>query len=240
MKLRMNGAPGVIPPSRAEGGAPERGPGVGVGSGGGEEDGFDHLFDAGGHLFGGDAVGGFVPAAGGAEDGPGGGGGEEFGVGAGDGLVAVGSLAEDVFDDGDDGALEGHFDEVGGTAGAFGEVVEDAEGDGAEGGVAVGEGEAAAGDERAETGGGHGLEQGVLVGVVEVEGGAVEGGLVGDLLDGDGVELLAVQQVGESLHEELAGAEDARVCGFLCGFRCGDGLEGFGHRLKKDTPLPAH
>jgi hypothetical protein len=41
------------------------------------QDGFDHRFDLDGHLFGGDAVAGFEPSAGGAEDRPGGGGREQ-------------------------------------------------------------------------------------------------------------------------------------------------------------------
>ncbi len=52
---------------------------------------------------------------------------------------------------------------------------------------------AASRDKITEAGSGHGLQQSVLVGVMEVKGGPVQGGLIGDLLDGDIVELLTRQ-----------------------------------------------
>jgi hypothetical protein len=46
---------------------------------------------------------------------------------------------------------------------------------------------------------------------VGVEGGAVDGGGVGDVLDGDLLEVFGLQERGQRLLEELAGAADAGV-----------------------------
>ncbi len=64
-----------------------------------------------------------------------------------------------------------------------------------------------------EAAGNHALEERELVGVVGVEGGAVDAGGVGDLLDGELVEVAGAEESGQGLLEVLAGAADARVCG---------------------------
>jgi len=65
-----------------------------------------------------------------------------------------------------------------------------------------------------EAGGDHAFEESELVGVVGVKGGAVDAGGVGDLLDGEALELAGGEELGEGLLEELAGAADARVFEF--------------------------
>ena len=65
-----------------------------------------------------------------------------------------------------------------------------------------------------EAAGNHALEERELVGVVGVEGGAVDAGGVGDLLDGELVEVAGAEESGQGLLEVLAGAADARVLGF--------------------------
>ncbi len=109
--------------------------------------------------------------------------------------------------------LAGSFraEELGG-----GDEVADAEDDGLEGRGATGaEGDAAPGQQFVETTSDGTLEQGEFIGVVIVEGGAVNGGGLGDVLHRDGVELLYLHQLDEGLLEELAGAQDAGVDGLL-------------------------
>jgi len=122
----------------------------------------------------------------------------------------------------DDGCLHvrGKLD-GGGTAGGgglgegLGEEVADAEDDAGEGTAAGAvENDAALGEEGVEAAGDHTLEEGEFVGVVGVEGGAVDAGSVGDLLDGELVKVAGAEEGGEGLLEELAGAADAGVGGF--------------------------
>jgi hypothetical protein len=79
--------------------------------------------------------------------------------------------------------------------------------------------------EGVEAAGDHALEEGEFVGVVGVEGGAVDAGSVGDLLDGELVEVAGTEKLGEGVLEELAGAADARVLGFLRSRCDGRGFE---------------
>lgn len=207
------------------------------------EDGDYELLEGGSDGFGGGMVGGAEPLAGGAVDGPAGGGGEEFGrVIAGGGMLAD-AIEEHVADDGDDSRLHVRGEVGGGGAvdvglgDGLGEEVADAEDDAGDGGGAAAfEDDAALVEEGVEAGGDHALEEGELVGVVGVEGGAVDAGGIGDLLDGELVELAGLEELGESLLEELAGAADARVGGFAegrgfrGGFRGGGGIDGDGGR----------
>jgi hypothetical protein len=158
-----------------------------------EKDRLDHHFNFGGHLFGGDAVGSLVPASGGAEDGPGGGGGKQFRIGAWCDGVVGGAFEKHVLYDRNDGTLERHPGQLTRTARGLGEIIADPQRNGSERPIAICERKAAACDQVAEAGGGHGLQEGVLVRVMEVEGGPVQGSFIGDLLDGDVVELLASQ-----------------------------------------------
>jgi hypothetical protein len=133
------------------------------------------------------------------------------------------AVEEHAADYGDDGCLHvgGHL-AGGGAAGGgvlgegLGEEVADAENDAREG-VAAGavEYDVALGEEGVEAAGHHALEERELVGVVGVESGAVDAGGVGDLLDGELVEVSAPEEGGEGLLEELAGAADAGVLGSL-------------------------
>ena len=66
-------------------------------------------------------------------------------------------------------------------------------------------------EELVEAAGDGGVEESVFVGVVVVEGGAVDGGCFGDVLDGNFVEGLCLHKAGESFLEELASAPDARI-----------------------------
>ena len=100
----------------------------------------------------------------------------------------------------------------------LGEEIADAEDDAGEG-VAAGavEDDAAAVEKGVEATGDHAFKQGELVRVMGVEGGAIDSGSVGDLVDGELVELAGVEEGGEGLLEKLAGATDARVLGFAGG-----------------------
>ena len=186
-----------------------------------EEGGYEAL-DGGGDGFGGGVVGGLDPLAGGTVDGPGGGGGEKLRrVATGWGMVAH-AVEEHAADYGDDGCLHVRRHLVAGGAvggGVLGEglreEVADAEDDAGEGSAAGAvEYDIALGEEGVEAAGDHALEEGELVGVVGVEGGAVDAGRVGDLLDGQFVEVAGAEEIGEGLLEELAGAADAGVGGF--------------------------
>ena len=197
------------------------------------EDGGYEALDGDGDGFGGGVVGGLDPLAGGAVDGPGGGRGEELrGVATGGGMVAD-AVEEHAPDDGDDGGLHVRGELAsGGAVGegvlseGLGEEVADAEDDAGDGvGAGAVEYDAAPGEEGVEAAGDHALEEGEFVGVVGVEGGAVDAGSVGDLLDGELVEVAGTEKLGEGLLEELAGAADARVLGFLRSRCDGRGFE---------------
>ena len=97
----------------------------------------------------------------------------------------------------------------------LGEVVAGREDDGAgcRGAGAVEE-HVALVEELVETASDHGFVEGELVVVVVVEGGAVDGGGVGDVLDGDLIEGLCFHEVAEGSLEELAGAADSWVSYF--------------------------
>jgi len=201
------------------------------------EDGGYEALDGCGDLFGGWVVGGLDPLAGGAVDGPSGGGGQEFGGGCRRGWAIGGVVADAVEehapDDGDDGGLHVRGELAsGGAVGegvlseGLGEEVADAEDDAGDGvGAGAVEYNAAPGEEGVEAAGDHALEEGEFVGVVGVEGGAVDAGSVGDLLDGELVEVAGTEKLGEGLLEELAGAADARVLGFLRSRCDGRGFE---------------
>ncbi len=84
---------------------------------------------------------------------------------------------------------------VGELAEGLGEEVADAEDDAVEGAAAGAvEDNAALVEEGMETAADDALEERELVGVVGVEGGAVDAGCIGDLLDGDFVELAGVEE----------------------------------------------
>ena len=190
------------------------------------EDGGNQALDDYGDFFGGGMVGGSDPFAGGAVDGPCGGGGEELWGGwrrhwAVGGMVAE-AVEEHAADYGDDGRFHvrgelggGRAVGGGGLGEGMGEEVADAEDYAGEGaGAGAVEDDAAFVEEGVEAAGDHAFEESELVGVVGVEGGAVDAGGVGDLLDGQLVEVAGAEKGGESLLEELAGAADARVLGF--------------------------
>ena len=81
----------------------------------------------------------------------------------------------------------------------LGEEVADAEDDAGEGaGAGAVEDDAALGEQGVEAAGDHAFEEGELVGVVGVEGGAVDAGGVGDLLDGELVEVAGAEEVARA------------------------------------------
>ncbi len=130
------------------------------------------------------------------------------------------AVHNDAADGGGDGGFDERFEGV--LAGALGrvgvdlgEVVAGREDDGAgcRGAGAVEE-HVALVEEHVEAAGDHGFEESELVGVVVVEGGAVDGGGVGDVLDGDLVDVLCLHEVTQRSLEELAGAADAWVANF--------------------------
>ena len=162
-------------------------------NGGVEEDRFHHRFNFGGHFFGGNAVGSLVPPSRGAEDRPCRGGCEQLGIGSRNDRVVRGAFLKHALHGGDDGAFDGHGSQLGRAARGLGEIIADAKRNGSQGPIAVCEGKATARDQIAEAGGGEGLQECVLVRVMEIKCGAVEGGFISDLLDGDVGELLAIQ-----------------------------------------------
>jgi hypothetical protein len=190
------------------------------GYGGGAEEGGDEAEDGRGDLVGREAVRGVDPFPGGAVDSPAGGGGDEFGGVAAGGGMSLEAVEEHGADDGDDGGLHVRGHVIlgivrGGGAGereGLGEEVADAEDDALDGGGAGAvEDDAALVEQGVEAGGDHALEQGELVGVVGVKGGAVDAGVVGNLLDGEFFEFAGGKETGEGLLEELAGAANAGV-----------------------------
>lgn len=187
----------------------------------------DEALDGGGDLFGGGVVGGLDPFAGGAVDGPGGCRGEEFRRGwgwdrRGGGMVAD-AVEEHAADYGYDGSFHVRGDLVAGSAGGVGELgeglgeeVADAEDDAGEGvGAGSIEDYASLVEESVEAAGHHAFEQGEFVRVVGVKGGAVDSGGFGDFLDGELPEVSGVEEGGEGLLQELAGAADSRVGGLV-------------------------
>ncbi len=152
--------------------------------------------------------------------------------------MAEEAFEEHLLDDVDDGGFEVGLEEAltlavaaGRVVPVLGKVVADAEDDAADGGDAGAvEVDAAAVEKLVEAVGDEALEEGELVGVVGVEGGAVDGGGVGDVLDGDFFELFCFEEFIEGLLEEFAGAADAWVEGLTGGFAgvAGGGLGGGG------------
>ena len=127
---------------------------------------------------------------------------------------------EHVADGGDDGrvdeGLEGALAIADGRVGVgLGEVVAGGE-DHCAGSRRAGavERDVALVEKLVEAAGDGGVEERVLVGVVVVEGGAVDGGGFGDVVDGDLVESLCLHEAGESFVEELASAADPRIAYF--------------------------
>ena len=102
----------------------------------------------------------------------------------------------------------------------LGEVVAGSQNDGAgSGGTGAIEADVALVQERVESARDCSFEKGELVGVVVVEGGAVDGGSVGDVVDGDLVEALCLHKGEEGSVKELPGSSDARVADFTIGDR---------------------
>src|SRR5580698_2770371 len=181
----------------------------------GLEDGDDELQDGLDGLLGGRVVGGVEPLFYGSVDGPCGGGGDHLGGEGGAWLVIADTLDEDAADGGDHGGFHEGFEGV--VAGAvtgvdLGEVVASREDDGTgRGGTGAVEEHVALVEELVEAASDHGFVEGELVVVVVVEGGAVDGGSVGDVLDGDLVQGFCFHEVAEGSLEELAGAADSGV-----------------------------
>ncbi len=159
------------------------------------------------------------------------------------------AFEEHLLDDVDDGGLEVGSEEAltlavaaRGMVPVLSEVVADAEDDAADGGDAGAvEVDAALVEELVEALGDEALEEGELVGVVGVEGGAVDGGGVGDVLHGDLLKLVCFEEFIEGLLEEFAGAADAGVegltggfAGYTCGVAGGGGSGGGGQRIDHD------
>ncbi len=130
-------------------------------------------------------------------------------------VVIADSLDEDAADGGDHGGFHEGFERVvaGAVAGVdLGEVVAGREDDGTgRGGTGSVEEDVALVEELVESASDHGFVEGELVVVVVVEGGAVDGGGVSDVLDGDLVQGLCFHEVAEGSLEELAGAADSWV-----------------------------
>ena len=76
-----------------------------------------------------------------------------------------------------------------------------------------------------EAAGDHRIQECELVVVVVVEGGAINGRRLGDVLDGDIFKAFCLQQVAQGSLEELAGAADARVADFAVGNRHDNSLD---------------
>src|SRR5215471_12053412 len=159
----------------------------------GQEDRLHHYFNLGRHFLSRNAVGSLVPASCGSEDSPGSSGCEHSGVGARCHSVFCGAFLKYVLYHRDDGAFERQPGQLSRAASALGEVIADPERNGSQRTVAICKGKTASRDEVTEAGGCHGLEQGILVRIVEIKGRPVQGGFVCDLLNGDIIELLAIQ-----------------------------------------------
>ena len=134
------------------------------------------------------------------------------------------AIEEHGTDDGDDSGLDrrdhGMVGINAGGGGALcvaggdglGDEVTDAEDDAVEGGGAgTAEDDAASVEQGVKAGGDGALEESEFIGVVGVEGGAVETGGVGDVLDGELVEVASIEEVAKGLLEEFASAADAGV-----------------------------
>ena len=157
---------------------------------GAKKDWIHHGFNPGGHLLGGDTVGGLKPSARGSKNGPGRGRRQQVRIDTGCQPMMGKAFSEHILDDGDDGALERYLSQLTRATCGFSDVVADAEGNGAQCSIAVGKSDAAALDQVAESHACHGLQQRILVRIVQVKGGSVQRGLVSDLLDRNVFELL--------------------------------------------------
>src|ERR1700674_3479520 len=100
------------------------------------------------------------------------------------------AVLEHRLDYGNDGAFERYPSQLTGAACILSEIVAYAECNGAQCSMAVGKGNGASVNEVAETGVCHRLQKRVLVRIVEVKGRSVQCRLIGDLLNGDVLELL--------------------------------------------------
>lgn len=99
-----------------------------------------------------------------------------------------------------------------------GQVIADSQHDGGEGGGAGAvELDVSFAEEFLEAAGDDAFEEGELVGVMVVEGDSVDGGGVGDVLDGDLVEVLFLEERFEGVLQEEAGTANARVDWFRGG-----------------------
>jgi len=170
-------------------------------------------------------VGGVEPLLGRAVDGPTGGGGDHDGREAGGEVVFWHAFDQDPADGGGDGGLdegfEGALTLAYGTAGVgLGEVVADGEDDGAgRGGAGSVVADAALMEQDVKAACDHGVEKGEFVGVMVVEGGAIDGGQVRDVLYGDLVEALTLHEGLQGTLKKLPGAPDAGIAYFTVGNR---------------------
>jgi len=168
-------------------------------------------------------VGGVEPLLHCSIDSPAGGGGDDLRREVRAGVADGDALQQDMVNGGDDGSfherLEGAVAVTASGAGVcLGEVVTGGEDDGAGSGRAGAvEGNVALMQELVEASANHGGEEAELVGVVVVEGGAIEGGGFGDVLDGDLFEAFRLHEVAQGSLQELAGAADAGIADFTVG-----------------------
>ena len=138
-------------------------------------------------------------------------------------MLRIGPAGQDAADGRGDGGIDERFEGIFVAAvGVFGadlsEVIAGSFDDGA-GGAGAGAVELnfAGVKEPMEAAGDHGVQQGELVGVVVVEGGAVDGGPFGDVLDGDFFETLRLHEGAQGSLEKLPGAADAWIANFAVG-----------------------
>jgi len=157
----------------------------------GHEDGDDELQDRGDDLFCRCVIRSVEPFFNSAVDGPARCCGDDFGREARSGAFFRHAVHDDAangggdggFDEGFEGVLAGALDWVGVD---LGDVVAGGEDNSAGGGGAGAiEGYIALVKKNVEAAGDHGFEEGVFVGVMVVEGGAIDGGRVGDVLYGN-------------------------------------------------------
>src|SRR3984885_235269 len=107
--------------------------------------------------------------------------------------VFLGAFLKHAFDDRNDGPFKRHLGQLGRAARSLGEIIADAERNSPQRPIAVRKGKAASRDQVAESGGCHSLQQSILIWVMEIKSCPVQGGFIRDLLDGDVVELFAIQ-----------------------------------------------
>lgn len=183
----------------------------------------DHRYD----LFGWRTFWRAEPLLNGAVDGPAGRGGDHHGREPGGESILRHAFHQDTADGGGDGSLNEWFEGAltlthSTVAMGLGEVVAGCEDDGAgRGGTGSVVTDTALMQELVETAGDHGVEQGEFVGVVVVEGGAIDGGKVGDVLYGDFVEALILHEGLQGALKKLPGATDAWIANFTVGDRHG-------------------